>query len=69
MISQDEPCTAAQCVAICRLCMRLDIKEPLEQRMMSRGEAGRLVRELAMQAREKRRKYGYRNSKAQAKRV
>ena len=50
--------TAAQCVAICRLCMALDIRELLESRPMSKGEAGRLIREMASQARAKRMRYG-----------
>jgi hypothetical protein len=55
-----DPATPAQCIAICRLCFALGIKEPLEERIASKGEAGRLIRELAVRARANRKKYGQR---------
>ena len=42
-----EPATARQRLIITRLCMKLKIKEPLEERVMTVAEAGRLIRELA----------------------
>jgi len=41
-----EPATARQRLLISRLCMKLKIKEPLEERVMTQAEAGRLIREL-----------------------
>jgi len=41
-----EPATARQRLLITRLCMKLKIREPLEERVMSQAEAGRLIREL-----------------------
>lgn len=40
------PATAKQCRYIALLCMRLKIREPLEEQVRTRGEAGRLIREL-----------------------
>lgn len=56
-----DDCTAAQCIAIVRLCFALGIKEPLEQRPMSKGEAGRLIRELSAQVRANREIYAQRH--------
>lgn len=42
-----EPATARQRWLITRLCMKLKIKEPLEEKVMTMAEAGRLIRELA----------------------
>lgn len=50
--------TAAQAVAIVKLCLALGIKEPLEERPMTKGEAGRLIRELAGRLRAERKLYG-----------
>jgi len=41
-----EPATARQRLLITRLCMKLKIKEPLEEKVMTQAEAGRLIREL-----------------------
>ena len=45
--------TARQKVIIARLCMALGIKEEVEQRLMSKGEAGRLIRELLARIKDK----------------
>jgi len=42
-----EPATARQKLIITRLCMKLKIKEPLEERAMTMAEAGQLVRRLS----------------------
>ena len=42
-----EPATARQKLIITRLCMKLKIEEPLEEKVMTIAEAGRLIRELA----------------------
>lgn len=42
----DEPATARQKLIITRLCMALGIREPLEEKSMTIGEAGRLIRVL-----------------------
>jgi len=39
--------TPRQKVVLARLCLKLGIKELLEERLMSKGEAGRLIRELS----------------------
>lgn len=54
MIMADDA-TARQCIAIARLCIALNIKEPLEQRPMTKGYAGRLIRELYTELRSRRR--------------
>jgi len=41
-----EPATARQRLLITRLCMKLKIREPLEEKVMTQAEAGRLIREL-----------------------
>jgi len=41
-----EPATGRQKLLITRLCMKLKIKEPLEERTMTMAEAGRLIRDL-----------------------
>jgi len=46
-----EPATARQRLIITRLCMKLKIKEPLEERAMTMAEAGRLIRELTRRKR------------------
>ena len=38
--------SAKQKILITRLCMKLKIREPVEERPMSVGEAGVLIREL-----------------------
>lgn len=38
--------TPGQKILIARLCMALKINEPLEERMMSKGDAGILIRRL-----------------------
>jgi len=38
--------TAKQKILITRLCMALGIREPLEEKSMSKGEAGGMIREL-----------------------
>jgi hypothetical protein len=43
------PATGAQLLLIARLCMALRIRELMEERVMSRGEAGRLIRQLIQQ--------------------
>ena len=45
-VQQYEPATARQKLTITRLCMKLKIKEPLEEKPMSMAEAGVLIREL-----------------------
>jgi hypothetical protein len=45
--------TARQKVIIARLCMALGIKEEVEQRLMPKGEAGRLIRELLARIKDK----------------
>lgn len=50
MATQDYlPATARQLLIIARLCMALRITEPVEERVMSMGEAGRLIRQLIQQ--------------------
>jgi len=48
---QYEPATARQRIIITRLCMKLKIKEPLEEKPMTQAEAGRLIRELSRRKR------------------
>lgn len=43
---QYEPATARQRLLITRLCIKLKIREPLEEKVMTQAEAGRLIREL-----------------------
>lgn len=57
MTAQDLPPTAAQCLAIVRLCFALNIKERLEDKVKSRGEAGILIRDLSARVRANRRLY------------
>lgn len=42
----DYDATGPQKRAITRLCMALGISEPIEEKQMTSGEAGRLIREL-----------------------
>ena len=58
-MSWDEPATARDKLAIARLCIALKIREELEQRQMSRGEARTLRYELLCGLRAKP-KGGYR---------
>ena len=46
-----EPATPRQRLIITRLCMKLKIKEPLEENVMTMAEAGRMIRELARRKR------------------
>lgn len=46
----DEPQTPKQARYITILCVKLGIKEPLEEGVRTRGEAGRLIRELEAEA-------------------
>jgi hypothetical protein len=46
-----EYATARQKLIITRLCMALGIRNPLEEQRMSKGEAGRLIRELIARVR------------------
>jgi len=41
-----EPATGRQRLIIARLCMKLKIREPLEEKVMTMAEAGRLIRKL-----------------------
>ncbi len=41
-----EPATARQRLIIARLCMKLKIRELLEEKVMTMAEAGRMIREL-----------------------
>ena len=43
----DEPATGRQLHTIALLCMKHKIKEPVEERGLTKGEAGRLIRRLA----------------------
>jgi len=52
---QGEPPTPAQLRYIAILCQKLSIKEPLEERVRTRGEAGRLIRELEAEAKYRKR--------------
>ena len=47
----EEPPTPAQIRYITNLCIRLGISEPLEEQVHTKGEAGRLIRELAARGR------------------
>ena len=50
MATQDYlPATARQLLIITRLCMAIRITELVEERVMSRGEAGKLIRKLMEQ--------------------
>lgn len=42
----DEPATGKQLRAVALLCLKHNIKEYLEDRPMTKGEAGRLIRHL-----------------------
>jgi hypothetical protein len=46
-----EPPTPAQLRYIALLCTKLKIREPLEELVKTRGEAGRLIRELQAEER------------------
>jgi hypothetical protein len=46
--------TARQKVVIARLCMALKITEPVEEKAMSRGEAGRHIRFMAREVKARR---------------
>ena len=50
----DNPASARQRLLIARLCMKLKIREPVEERPMSVGEAGVLIRELLGRIRSER---------------
>ena len=39
--------TARQKVAITRLCVALGVKEPIEELPLSKGEAGRIIRQMS----------------------
>ena len=41
------PATARQKVAITRLCIALGVKEPIEELPLSKGEAGRIIRQMS----------------------
>lgn len=45
-MSLDEPANGKQCRYIALLCMKLGIRQPLEEQPMSRGEAGVRIRDL-----------------------
>lgn len=45
----DESATARQKAIITRLCMKLRIREPLEELPMTMGEAGEMIRKLIME--------------------
>ena len=47
--ASEEPPTPAQIRYIALLCQQLHIKEPLEERVKTRGEAGVLIRQLKAQ--------------------
>lgn len=51
-MSYIEPATAPQLRYITRLCMKLKIRQPLEEQPMSRGEAGLRINDLKRQARK-----------------
>ena len=52
--AQLEPATGRQLRTIALLCMGLKVKEPLEERPMTMGEAGRLIRDLISEVRFRR---------------
>ena len=54
--AQLEPATPRQIRAVTKLCQGLKIKEPLEERPMTVGGAGRLIRELTNLKRGRRKK-------------
>ncbi len=47
----DEPATGRQLHTIALLCMKLRITELLEERAMTKGQAGKLIRRLASERR------------------
>ena len=47
-----EPATARQRLMITRLCMKLKIREPLEEKVMTIAEAGRMISELLKKERK-----------------
>jgi len=47
--------TPKQKLLISRLCKKLKIKTPIEESLMSKGEAGRMIRQLSMQVKAARR--------------
>jgi DNA-binding MarR family transcriptional regulator len=47
----DEPATGRQLHIIALLCMKLRIKELLEERAMTKGQAGKLIRRLVSERR------------------
>jgi hypothetical protein len=47
----DEPATGRQLHTITLLCMKLRIRELLEEKQMTKGQAGKLVRKLASERR------------------
>lgn len=48
------PPTAEQTRYIAILCYKLHIREPLEEQVRARGEAGRLIRELEAELKDRR---------------
>jgi len=57
-MSQAESATAPQLRYITLLCMRLGIRQLLEEQPMSRGEAGLTIHHLKAQARKGGKKHG-----------
>lgn len=51
-MSLDEPANGKQRRYIALLCMRLGIRQPLEEQSMTRGEAGVRIQDLKKQARK-----------------
>jgi len=51
-IQEYEPATSKQLVTIARLCMKLKVKEPLEEYPMTQAQAGRLIRELIVRSKK-----------------
>jgi len=57
-MSLDEPAKGGQLRYITLLCMRLGIRQPIEERVMTRGEAGFTINHLKAQARKGGKKHG-----------
>lgn len=51
-----EPATPQQRRKIAQLCMALKIREPIEDKPMTKGEAGRLIRGMVEELRRRKRK-------------
>jgi len=47
----DEPATGRQLHIVALLCIKHRIREPIEERPMTKGEAGKLIRRLASEGR------------------